>query len=128
MSLAANPYWQYKQNDVQGASPGYLTLMLYDGLVKFLKLALKSIEEKDIGGSHYSLIRAQAIIAHLNETLDHKYKISQNLAALYDFMIQRLLQANAKKDAQMIGEVLGLAEDLRDTWRQAVKLARETGL
>ncbi|MCL6479844.1 MAG: flagellar export chaperone FliS [Peptococcaceae bacterium] len=127
MSLAVNPYLQYKQNAVQGAGRGELTLMLYEGLVKFLKLALQSIERKDIKGAHDALLRSQEIVAYLNDTLDLSYQISQNLSSLYDYMTRRLVTANAKKDPRIIEEVLGLAVDMRDTWQQALKLAGETG-
>ncbi|MCL6479772.1 MAG: flagellar export chaperone FliS [Peptococcaceae bacterium] len=127
MNLAVNPYLQYKQNAVQSAGRGELTLMLFEGLVKFLKLALQAIERKDINGAHDALVRSQAIVAYLNETLDHHYEISQNLSALYDYMTRRLVMANARKDTQIIEEVLDLAVDMRDTWQHALKLAGETG-
>lgn len=126
MSLA-NPYMQYQQNAVQTAAPGELTLMLYNGLVKFVKKARMAMEEKDIKGSSDALIRSQEIVAYLNETLDHRYELSQNLSALYEYMASQLVQANIKKDPEIAGEVLDLAEELRDTWQQAMKLARETG-
>ncbi|MFZ5632090.1 MAG: flagellar export chaperone FliS [Bacillota bacterium] len=125
MGLATDPYLQYKQNAVQGASPGELTLMLYDGLVKFLKLALISMEQNDFNRSNNALIRSQEIVAYLNDTLDYRYEISQNLSALYDFMSRRLVEANTKKDAQIAAEVLELAEELRDTWQQAMKAAAD---
>ncbi|MCL6611793.1 MAG: flagellar export chaperone FliS [Peptococcaceae bacterium] len=128
MNLAVNPYLQYKQNAVQGAGRGELTLMLYDGLVKFIRLALLAVEKKDIKEAHGSLVRAQGIVAYLNETLDHRYEISQNLSALYDYMNRRLVAANVRKDPRIIEEVLGLAVDMRDTWQQAVKLAGDAAV
>lgn len=122
-----NPCLQYQQNAVCGAAPGELTMMLFNGLVKFLKLTIMSMEQKDFNGSHNSLVRSQEILAYLNDTLDHQYELAQNLSALYDFMTRRLVEANVKKDVQIAGEVLELAEELRDTWQQAMKLARETG-
>lgn len=127
MSLAANPYQQYRQNAVRGASPGELTLMLYEGLVRFIKLAMLSLEEKDFNRSHNALIRSQEIVAHLNETLDNQYELSNYLSSLYDFMSRRLLEANAGKDEKTAKEVLELAEELRDTWQQALKTARDQG-
>lgn len=121
----ATAYLQYQQNAAQSASPGELTLMLYNGLVKFLKLALAAIEKNDINGAHNALVRSQEIVAYLNETLDHQYELSQSLAALYDFMTRRLAEANLKKDGQMVREVMELAEEMRNTWLQALKIARE---
>ena len=127
MSLALNPYLQYKQNAVQGASRGELTLMLYDGLVKFIKRALISMDQNDLNGSHNALMRCQEIVSYLNDTLDQSYDLAGNLSALYEYMNRRLVEANAKKDSQIAGEVLELAMDMRDTWQHALKLVGETG-
>lgn len=120
-----NPYLQYQQNAVKSVSPGELTLMLYDGLVKFTRLSVMSGEKNDMKACHNYLIRAQEILSHLNDTLDFQYEISRNLSALYDYMIRRLMEANVKKDVHIAGEVLGLAEDLREAWRKAIKLVKE---
>jgi len=119
---ALNPYVQYQDNAVKSASNGELTLMLYNGLVKFLKLAVMAIEQKDFGGSHNKLVRAQDILAHLNDTLDYDYELSKNLSALYTFMIRQLVEANIKKDPGIIISVIRLAEELRDTWQKALRL------
>lgn len=121
---SANPYMQYQQNAVQSAHPGDLVVMLYDGLVKFLKIAIKSLNEKDYNGANNALVRSQDIVSYLNETLDKRFEISGNLTALYDFMHRQLVSANIKKEAVLVQEVLELALDLRDTWRQAVQLAK----
>lgn len=127
MSVAVNPYWQYKQNAVQSASPGELTMMLYDGLVKFLKLAFMALEQNDLSEANNALIRSQEIVAYLNDTLDQRYELSTNLSSLYDFMTRRLIEANTKKDGLIVKEVLELAEELRDTWQQALKMSRDMG-
>jgi len=124
MSLP-NPYMQYQQNAVQSAGPGELTMMLYNGLVKFLMLSLNSMEQKNFSGTHNNLVRAQEIISHLNETLDQEYELSQNLASLYEFMIRQLVEANTKKDEKIVVEVLELAKDLRDTWQKALQLVKQ---
>lgn len=120
----ANPYQQYQQNAVQSADPGDLVVMLYDGLVRFLKLAVKSLEENDKGAANTALIKSQDIVSYLSETLDMRFEISRNLAALYDFMSRQLVSANMKKEVQLVEEVLGLAQELRDTWRQAAQMAK----
>lgn len=118
----ANPYQQYQQNSVMSADRGELTLMLYNGAVKFIKQGMKFTEEKNIEEAHNSIVRAQEIISHLNGTLNMEYELSQNLTMLYDYMNRRLMEANVKKDKQVLEEVLGLVEDLRGTWMQALKL------
>lgn len=123
-----DPYMQYRQNAAQTAAPGELTMMLFNGLVRFIKQAITSLEQKDYSGSHKALVRSQEILAYLNETLDPRFELSKNMSALYHFMSRKLMEANIKKDVQNAGEVLELADELRKTWWQALKLARETGL
>lgn len=120
-----NAYSQYKENSVFTASPEELTLMLYNGLVKFIMQAQKSIEDKDLPKAHSSIIRALDIITEFRVTLDRKYEISQNLDMMYDYMNRRLIDANLKKDKEILEEVLYFAKELRDTWAQAMKLAKK---
>lgn len=116
---------QYKQNTVYTATPEELTLMLYDGCIKFMNIAKYSIENKDISRSHEALMRAQDIIMELRSTLDTSYDISKNLMQLYDFMRQRLIDANINKDVKPVEEALELMTDLRDTWKEAMKQVKK---
>ncbi|MCX8130718.1 MAG: flagellar export chaperone FliS [Clostridia bacterium] len=118
-------YDQYKENSVYTATPEELTLMLYNGLVKFILQAQAAVDEKDIAKANNGIIRAQDIIIEFQATLDMKYEISKNLALLYDYMHRRLIDANMKKDRAILEEVLGLAKELRDTWAQAMKIAKQ---
>ena len=120
----ANPYKQYQQNVVNTSTPQELTLMLYNGLIKFLKLAAQSIEENNTEKSNNNISRAQDILEEFMSTLNMDYDISNNLYSLYDFMYWRLVDANIKKDKTMVEDVIGFAEELRDTWAQAMKLAK----
>ncbi len=119
-----NPYQQYKQNSIISADKGELTLLLYDGAVKSIKQGIKFIEEKKIQDVHNSIIKAQEIITYLSETLNMEYEISGSLSSLYEYINRRLIEANLKKDKLILGEVLGLVVDLRDTWREAVRIAK----
>lgn len=120
----ANPYKQYQQSVVNTSTPQELTFMLYNGLIKFLKLTAQSIEEKSTEKSNYNIGRAQDILEEFMSTLNMDYDISNNLYSLYDFMYWRLVDANIKKDKTMVEEVIVFAEELRDTWAQAMKLAK----
>lgn len=120
-----NAFNQYKENSVYTASPEELTLMLYNGIIKFVMLAQTAIDEKAVEKVHNNITRAQDIITELQVTLDRNYEISTNLSLLYDYMYRRLIDANVKKDKNILEEVLGLIRDLRDTWAQAIKLARK---
>lgn len=122
--MIANPYQQYKKNVVNTSTPQELTLMLYNGLVKFLKLAVQSIEENNNEKSNNNIGRAQDILEEFMSTLNMDYDISNNLYSLYDFMYWRLVDANIKKDKAIVEEIIVFAEELRDTWGKAMKLAK----
>lgn len=126
----ANGYQQYKQNSVLTASPEELTLMLYDGCLKFMRQAKVFIEDKNIEGAHVSITKAQAIIEELDMTLNMDIPISESLRPLYQFMTEQLIEANIKKETSYIDTVYPMVEELRDTWKEAMrraKIERKTG-
>lgn len=125
--VTSNMYETYKQNSIFTASPEELTLMLYNGLIKFIMLSQKAIEDRDIQKAHESIIRAEDIILEFKATLDMQYELSNGLSLLYDYMLDRLFDANIKKDTEILDEVLHFAKDLRDTWAQAMKIAKQQG-
>jgi flagellar protein FliS len=116
---------QYKENSIYTASPEELTLMLYNGLIKFIMQAQMAIDEKNIEKAHNCIIRAENIIVEFQATLDKGYDVSNNLLLIYDYMNRRLMDASIKKDKEILNEVLGFAKDLRDTWTQAMKIAKQ---
>lgn len=118
-------YRQYQSDMVNTATPQELTLMLYNGLIKFLKLAYQGIEEKNIEKANNNIIKSQNIIVEFMSTLDMQYEVSGGLYSLYEYMNRRLLDANIKKDKVIVEEVIGYAEELRDTWEKAMKLAKQ---
>lgn len=122
--LTNNGYDQYKENSIKTATPEELTLMLFNGLVKFLMQAQTAIEANNIEKVNNSIIRAQAILKEFQATLDMNYEVSENLDSLYDYMYRRLIEANIKKNKSIIEEVLGYSKELRDTWAQAMKIAK----
>jgi flagellar protein FliS len=115
---------QYKQNSVLTATPGELTLQLYNGLVKFIKLSLSELEKGNVQEVNINLMKSQDIISELLCTLNMKYEVSKDMAAMYEYMLQRLIEANIHKDREIMEEVLGYAEDFRATWYQALKMAK----
>lgn len=120
-----NPYQQYTQNKVFTATPGELTLMLYDGILKFCKHAKHHLEQNKPMEANDALIRAQDIIRELKYSLDKQYEVSDQLEKLYDFMLGHLIDANIRKDSKYIDDVLGLAQELHDTWKEAIRLERQ---
>lgn len=117
--INVNAYQQYQYNSIMSASPERLVLMLFEGAIKFVKLARKAILEKDIAGANNNLTKAQDIIAELNQSLDMSYDISENLASIYDFLYRQLVDANVKKDAELLDVVESMLKELKDTWEQA---------
>jgi len=118
-------YNAYQQNSVTTASPGELTLMLYNGALKFLNKASQAIVDKNISDKNINLQKAQAIINELNVTLNMDYPISKQLYALYDYMNRRLIEANIKNDIAIVEEIIGLTTEFRDTWKQVIQITRQ---
>ena len=111
---------QYKQVQVKTANKEKLLIMLYQGCIKFLRLAKKSIEEEDIQGANNYIIRSQDIIRELMNTLDREKggEIATNLYSLYDFMNRQLIEANVNKDVEKIEVVEDMMMELLDSWKQ----------
>lgn len=122
--IAYNAYNQYRENSVYTASPEELTLMLYNGLVKFIMRGMESIEKRNLPEANTNIIKAQRIVSEFMNTLDMKYEVSASLNAIYEYMLRRLIDANVAKDKVILEEVLGLAKTLRDTWEQAMRIAK----
>jgi flagellar secretion chaperone FliS len=120
-----NPYTAYQNNSVNTASPGELTLMLYNGSLKFIHIAKKAIEDKNIELKNTNIQKAQAIVNELMVTLNTDLEISQNLMSLYDYINRRLTEANVKNDQAILEEVEGMITEFRDTWKQVIQLNRQ---
>lgn len=125
--MAANLTAQnaYKQNSVTTASPGELTLMLYNGCLKFLGKAKLAIQEKNIQEKNNNLQRSQAIIAELMSTLNMDIDISKQMLPLYEYMNHRLVEANIQNDVAIIEEVEDLVTEFRDTWKEVIRINRQ---
>lgn len=112
----------YQKNTVQTASPAKLTLMLYDGAVKFTNIAIEAIEAGDIEKAHNNIVKAQNIIVEFRSTLDMKYPVAKDFDVVYDYIYRRLVEANMKKDKDILVEALKHIKTMRDTWREVMKL------
>ncbi len=122
-----NPYGQYKQNSVMTASPQELTLMLYNGALKFIGLSKIHIEKKDIPKANESIIRAQDIIQELNITLNMDYEMSTGLRSIYTYILEVLVDANISKEIKYLDEAAEMVTELRDTWKEAIKISKTGG-
>jgi flagellar protein FliS len=119
----------YKTNSVNYASKDQLLLMLVDGAVKFAKIGKQALLDRDVKKSHENIVKAENIFYELMATLDVSKagKWGQSLMSVYDFIVRRLTDANIKKDAAIMDEVIPLIENIKDTWEQAYKMSR-TGM
>jgi flagellar protein FliS len=122
--MAQQQYQAYKNNSVNTASPGELTLMLYNGCLKFIKYARKGIEAEDYQLKNTNIQKAQKIIQELMVTLDPKAEITEQLLPLYDYINSRLMDANINNDLEILMEAYGLVEEFRDTWKEVIKKTR----
>ena len=117
-------YQKYQQQSVTSLTAGeQLVLLLEKACVNIAK-AINCIEAYDVEGAHNSIVKAENIYYYLMDNLDMNYSVSSNLFSLYDFITGRLVQANIKKDADILKEIQHLAYELRDTWREAEHISR----
>ena len=123
-----NAYAQYKNSKVLTASPAELTLMLYEGAIKFCNIAIAAIEQKEVEKAHINIRKAQKIIEHLRVTLDMKYPVAEDFDNMYQYIDRRLLEANISKDPEILKEVLTHLHAIRDTWKEVMRINREKGV
>lgn len=124
MVAPRNPYAMYSENKVYTASKEELTLMLYEGNVKFCKIAIEAMKEKDFEKAHKNIIKVEDILLELQMTLDRKYSIAKDLDNMYQYIYDRLVYANLNQDVEMLQNCLGLLEELRNTWKEAMQIAK----
>lgn len=119
-----NPYAKLKQDSIYTATPEELTLMLYDGALKFGNQALIALEQKDFAKVNTLIQKVQTIIREFQLSLKNEYEISDQLNTLYDYIHRTLVDANIKKDKDKLEEAISLIRKMRDTWKEAMKIAR----
>lgn len=120
-------YAQYNNNKILTASPAELTLMLYDGAIKFNNIAISAIEGKDVAKAHTNIMKVQKIVDYLRQTLDMQYPVAQDFERIYVYLSKRLMEANMKKDKEILEEVNIHLRSLRDTWKDVMRRNREKG-
>ncbi|MCI9321256.1 MAG: flagellar export chaperone FliS [Lachnospiraceae bacterium] len=122
-----NAYVQYNNSKILTASPAELTLMLYEGAIKFCNIAETAIDQKDIQKAHVNIVKTQKIVDYLRQTLDMKYPVAKDFDNIYVYLEDRLVQANIKKDREILEECLGHLRSVRDTWKEVMRINREKG-
>ena len=118
----------YKSAAVNTATPNSLLLMLYDGAIKFMRIADKAFECEDPlefnQTIHNNLVKAQNIVRELRGALisngeGEEGDLVNNLIALYDYFDRRLQEANIKKNREIVGEIITRMSELREAWAEA---------
>ena len=116
-----NPYQTYQQNAVNTSSPEELTLMLYNGCIKFIRLASMAMEIGNIEAKNTNIIKSQSIIQELRNTLRMDSELARSMDQIYEYMFNRLVEANIQNNKEVMKEVEELATEFRNTWKQAIE-------
>jgi flagellar protein FliS len=119
--MAYNAASAYQNNKILTASPVELTLMLYEGAIKFCNMAILGIEERDFSKANTNIKKVQKIIVELRSTLNFKYPVAKDFDNVYAYVYQRLIDANIRKDSKILKEVLEHLRGMRDTWKEVMK-------
>lgn len=125
MAMIGNPYAQYQNSKVLTASPAELTLMLYEGIIKFINIAIVAIQEKEYDKANINVMKAERIVDHLSATLNHKYPVAQDFENIYKCIMNALLNGNVKKDVKELERALEYSRMIRDTWKEVMKQAEK---
>lgn len=120
-------YAQYNNSKILTASPAELTLMLYDGSIRFCNIAIDAVERKDAAKAHKNIVKVENIIDYLRKTLDMKYPVAQDFERMYVYLEKRLVEANMKKDKEILEEINSHLHAIRDTWKEVMRINREKG-
>lgn len=122
-----NAFAEYQNSKILTASPAELTLMLYEGAIRFCNVGITGIEQNDIAKAHTNIIKVQRIIDYLRQTLDMKYAVAQDFENIYSYLSERLIEANVKKDKEILEEVNMHLRSVRDNWKEVMRVNREKG-
>lgn len=120
-------YSQYKNSKILTATPAELTLMLYEGAIKFCNIAIGACEANDVQKAHTHIVKVEHIIDHLRVTLDMKYPVAQDFERMYVYLANRLTEANMKKDVEILEEVNTHLRAIRDTWKEVMRINSQKG-
>lgn len=118
--IQKNPYVAYNNSKIQTATPAELTLLLYEGAIKFTNIAIVAMEKNDVQKTHDNIMKTEKIIEEFQATLDHKYPVAKDFEAVYSYLLKRLFDANIRKDPEILEEVLRHLRTMRDTWKEVM--------
>ena len=115
---------QYNRSKILTASPAELTLMLYEGAIKFCNVAMLGIEQNDIEKAHTNITKAERIISEFLATLDYKYPVAKDFENVYNYIYDKLIEANITKKPEPLEEATARLREMRDTWKEVMRLTK----
>lgn len=116
-------YEQYNRNKIMTASPAELTLLLYEGAIKFCNLAIMALEKNELEKVHVNIKKTEDIIVEFQSTLNHKYAVAEDFDRIYKYIYELLVEANIKKDKELLERALQELRGMRDTWKEVMNRA-----
>ena len=119
--LKQNGYAQYQNSRIMTASPAELTLMLYEGAIKFGNIAIVAMQNNDPSKAHENVVKVEKIIQNFRDTLDKKYPIWEDFERVYVYLLRRCHEANIAKDPVIMEEVVKHIRSMRDNWKEVMK-------
>lgn len=122
---ANQAYAEYNRNKVLTASPAELTLLLYEGGIKFCNIAIIGLEQNDMEKVHNNIIKVENIIEEFQATLNHKYSVAEDFDKIYKYIYNLLVEANIKKDKELLEQALNELRGMRDTWKEVMAKAKQ---
>ena len=122
---ANQAYAEYNRNKVLTASPAELTLLLYEGAIKFCNIAIIGLEQNDMEKVHNNIIKVENIIEEFQATINHKYPVAEDFDKIYKYIYNLLVEANIKKDKELLEQALTELRGMRDTWKEVMVKAKQ---
>lgn len=122
---ANQAYAEYNRNKVLTASPAELTLLLYEGAIKFCNIAIIGLEQNDMEKVNNNIIKVENIIEEFQATLNHKYPVAEDFDKIYKYIYNLLVEANIKKDKELLEQALTELRGMRDTWKEVMVKAKQ---
>lgn len=120
-------YEQYNRNKIMTASPGELTLLLYEGAIKFCNIAILGMEQNDMEKVHINIKKVEDIIVEFQSTLNRKYPVAEDFDKIYKYIYELLVEANIRKDQELLERALNELRGMRDTWKEVMARTRNNG-
>ncbi len=121
---------EYRQNEIATSSQGKLIVMMYEGALKFVSLAIEGIDDQDLSKKGKYINKAHDIINELSCALDMKKggDVAQKLESLYQFILHQLTLANIKSDRKTLESIINVITPLMEAWKELLAKSSNDGI